>query len=140
MKRRGFTLIELIVVLVVISIGVGISMLKISLVEKIGEKNEIQGFVDDYLYLKDLSLSSGIKYTMDFNEDGYDIKGLSVKTRKLKYIKSLNVTSIEFEGNGYVNAEKNKPGHNLIFVSKRDPNTKWYFTIEAVGGYLSEKY
>lgn len=44
MKRRGFTLIELIVVLAIISISFGVLTLKFSIIDKIGAKNEIQDF------------------------------------------------------------------------------------------------
>lgn len=139
MKRRGFTLIELIIVLAIIGLGFGISVLKFSIVDKIGAKNEIQTFIDDYSYVRSLSLSSGKVYSINISENTYEISGPKEKTRNLKYIKSNNTTVISFDGSGYVKAVKTKEGHNLVFVSKKDPEIKWYFTIEAVGGYLSEK-
>lgn len=139
MKRNGFTLIELIIVLAIISIGFGVSILKFSIVDKIGARNEIRTFVDDYSYLRALALSTGDKHYIRFTSDGYEIDFNKKKDRDLKYIESLNVSKIEFYPNGYVNPKKTKEGHNLVFISQKDPNIKWHFTIEAVGGYLSEK-
>ena len=139
MKRRGFTFIEIIIVLAIIAIGFGVSILKFSIVDKIGARNEIQTFVDDYSYLRTLSLSSGKSGSISFDIGGYNISGVKNKTRNLKYIEPLNKTIIKFDETGYVSSKKDKDAYNLVFVSKKDPNVKWYFTIEAVGGYLSEK-
>lgn len=139
MRRRGFTLIELIVVLAIIGLGFGVSVLKFSLIDKIGARNEIQTFIDDYSYMRDLSLSSGNRSTLDINENGYVVSVPRKKVRTLKYIKPLTSTIITFEGTGYVSAEKTKKDYNLVFLSRKDPSKKWFFTIEAVGGYLSEK-
>lgn len=139
MKRRGFTLIELIVVLAIISISFGVLTLKFSIIDKIGAKNEIQTFVDDYSYLRDLSLSSGTKNFIKFTDSGYILSGYKEKTRDLKYIKSLNTENIRFNEDAYVSSDKIEEAYNLDFVSKKDPKIKWNFTIQAVGGYLSEK-
>lgn len=139
MKRRGFTLIELIVVLAIISISFGVLTLKFSIIDKIGAKNEIQTFVDDYSYMRDLSLSSGTINFIKFTDSGYILSGYKEKTRDLKYIKHLNTETITFAQNSYVSSKKNKEGYNLDFVSRKDPNIRWNFTIEPIGGYLSEK-
>lgn len=139
MKKSGFTLIELIIVLGIISIGSGIAILRFNVVDKIGARNEIQNFIDDYSYLRDLSLSTGKDNCMTFTDDYYITKGYIEKVRELNYIKSLNTEKIEFYPNGFVNTKKIKEAYNLVFVSKKDPDVRWYFTIDAVGGYLDEK-
>lgn len=106
MKRRGFTLIELIVVLAIISISFGVLTLKFSIIDKIGAKNEIQTFVDDYSYLRDLSLSSGTINFIKFTDSGYILSGYKEKTRDLKYIKHLNTETITFAQNSYVSSKK----------------------------------
>lgn len=139
MKKRGFTLIELIIVLAIITIGFGVSILKFSIVDRIGARNEIQTFIDDYSYQRALSLSSGTAGSINFTDQGYEISGKKQKSRKLKYIKPYRLTHIDFIWSGYVSSDKNEESYNLVFVSKKDPNRMWSFTIEAVGGYLSEK-
>lgn len=139
MKKSGFTLIELIIVLGIISIGSGIAILRFNVVDKIGARNEIQNFIDDYSYLRDLSLSTGTKNCMTFTDDYYITSGYIGKVRDLHYIKSLNTEEIEFYPNGFVNTKKIKEAYNLVFVSKKDPDVRWYFTIDGVGGYLYEK-
>ena len=139
MKKSGFTLIELIIVLGIISIGSAIVILRFNVVDKIGARNEIQNFIDDYSYLRDLSLSTGTKNCMDLTDDYYITRGTIEKFRDLHYIKSLNTVKITFKPNGYVSSPKTVEGYNLVFVSKKDPEVRWYFTIDAVGGYLDEK-
>lgn len=139
MKKSGFTLIELIIVLGIISIGSAIVILRFNVVDKIGARNEIQNFIDDYSYLRDLSLSTGSENYMTFTDDYYITRGTIEKVRELNYIKSLNTEEITFKSNGYVSSPKTVEGYNLIFVSKKDPDVRWYFTIDAVGGYLDEK-
>ena len=139
MKKSGFTLIELIIVLGIISIGSGIAILRFNVVDKIGARNEIQNFIDDYSYLRDLSLSTGKDNCMTFTDYYYITKGYIEKVRELNYIKSLNTEKIEFYPNGFVNTKKIKEAYNLVFVSKKDPDVRWYFTIDGVGGYLYEK-
>lgn len=139
MKKSAFTLIELIIVLGIISIGSAIAILRFNVVDKIGARNEIQTFVDDYSYLRDLALSNGKTNTLSFDENGYTMTGYIKKERKLKYIKSLHKDKISFTNDAYVSADKTTEAYNLDFVSRKDPNTKWNFTIQAVGGYLNEK-
>lgn len=139
MKKSGFTFIELIVVLGIISIGSAIAILRFNVVDKIGARNEIQNFIDDYSYLRDLSLSTGSENYMDLTDDYYITKGTIEKVRELNYIKSLNTEEITFKPNGFVNTKSEKEAYNLVFVSKKDPEVRWYFTIDAVGGYLDEK-
>lgn len=139
MKKSAFTLIELIIVLGIISIGSAIAILRFNVVDKIGARNEIQTFVDDYSYLRDLSLSTGYENHMTFIDDYYITRGNIEKVRELHHIKSLNTEEITFKPNGSVNTKNEKEAYNLVFVSKKDSEVRWYFTIYAVGGYLEEK-
>lgn len=139
MKKSAFTFIELIIVLAIISIVLGITTLKFSIIDTIGSRNEIHTFIDDYSYVREFSLSSGTRNRIYFTDQGYNISGTVNKVRILKHIKSLNEGKIEFSPTGFVAPVNTKQGHNLVFVSKKDSNIKWDFTIQAVGGYLSEK-
>lgn len=139
MKKSAFTFIELIIVLAIISIVLGITTLKFSIIDTIGSRNEIHTFIDDYSYVREFSLSSGTRNRIYFTDQGYNISGTVNKVRILKHIKSLNEGKIEFSQTGFVAPVNTKQGYNLVFVSKKDSNIEWYFTIQAVGGYLSEK-
>lgn len=139
MKKTAFTLIELIIVLAIVSTLLGLATLRFSLIDKIGARSEIQTFIDDYSYLRDLSISAGIKNSINFTDYGYEMTGYIYKKRNLKYIDSLNKYKIDISETGYVSTTKDSDAYNLYFVSKKDPDIKWHLTIEAVGGYLSEK-
>ena len=136
MKRRGFTLIELIIVLAIISISFLILTFRFSVIDKIGAENEIKAFVNDYYYARDKAMSTGVEIDLVFKDDSYSI---GKDERKLKYVKSLNSDKITFQTGGYVWAESTKEAYNLVFVSKKDSQKYWKFTIQAVGGYLNEK-
>lgn len=139
MKKSAFTLMELIIVIGIMAIGSTIALFRFNVIDRIGTRNEIQTFVDDYSYLRDLALSTGTTNTLTFDESGYTMTGYMKKERKLKYVKSLHEDEIKFTLDAYVSANKTTEAYNLDFVSRKDPNIKWSFTIQAVGGYLNEK-
>lgn len=145
MKKRGFTLIELIIVLAIISISFLILTFRFSVIDRIGAENEIKAFVNDYYYARDKAISTGVEIELVFKNEGYTI---GKEERKFKYVECLNVSErkkpdefpkIEFQESGYVGADSTKEAYNLSFVSKKDPQKQWNFTIQAIGGYLNEK-
>ena len=152
MKRRAFTLIELIIVLAIISISFIVLVFRFSIIDKIGAESEIKTFVNDYSYARDKALSTGKEIDINFDGNFYTIKPVTyhisgeIYTKKdekevkrdLKYIKSLDINKISFYPSGYVQVN-DKEEHNFKFVSKKDQQKYWFFTIQAVGGYLNEK-
>lgn len=135
MKKRAFTLIELIIVLAIISISSLMLIFRFSVIDKIGAENEVKTFVNDYSYARDKALSSGQRIEIVFSSSGYSI---GKTNRDLKYVKSFYVNTIIFYPNGYVNVNKTKKDHNIKFVSNKDSQKYWSFTIQAVGGYINE--
>lgn len=135
MKKRAFTLIELIIVLAIISISSLMLIFRFSVIDKIGAENEVKTFVNDYSYARDKALSSGQRIEIVFSLSGYSI---GKTNRDLKYVKSFYVNTITFYPNGYVNVNKTKEDHNIKFVSNKDSQKYWSFTIQAVGGYINE--
>lgn len=152
MKRRAFTLIELIIVLAIISISFVVLVFRFSIIDKIGAESEIKTFVNDYSYARDKALSTGKEIEINFDGNFYTIKPVTyhisgeIYTKKdekevkrdLKYIKSLDINKISFYPSGYVQINDKKE-HNFKIVSKKDRQKCWFFTIQAVGGYLNEK-
>ena len=152
MKRRAFTLIELIIVMAIISISFVVLVFRFSIIDKIGAESEIKTFVNDYSYARDKALSTGKEIEINFDGNFYTIKPVTyhisgeIYTKKdekevkrdLKYIKSLDINKISFYPSGYVQINDKKE-HNFKIVSKKDRQKCWFFTIQAVGGYLNEK-
>ena len=157
MKRRAFTLIELIIVMAIISISFVVLVFRFSVIDNIGAQNEVKTFLNDYSYARDMALSSGLTQRIKFEDGGYKIecsvssddleKKVPIK-RKLKYVEYLKVSEnknlknnfleIEFQETGYVYVNSWKYDFRLDFVSKKDLQKKWTFTIQAVGGYIYE--
>lgn len=135
MKKRAFSLIELIIVLAIISISFFILIFKFSIIDRIGAENEIKAFVNDYSYARDKALSTGKKMKIVFKNDGYEIGEIE---RKLKYVECMNTSEITFQETGYVLVNKTEESHSIVFASKKKPQKKWTFTIQAVGGYIYE--
>ncbi len=138
MKKRAFSLIELIIVLAIISISFFILVFRFSIIDRIGAENEIKAFVNDYSYARDTAISTGFDSSIIFTDQGYEIKREENIKRELKYIDSLNVSEMVFYNSGYVLINKTKSDHKVVFTSKKDPQKKRTFTIEAVGGYIYE--
>lgn len=152
MKRRAFTFIELIIVLVIISISLAVIVFRFSLIDKIGAESEIKTFVNDYSYARDKALSTGNEIGIDFEGNSYTIFSLIYQKygknyiakkvvdtkRNLKYVKPLDINEIRFYSSGYVQINDKKE-HNFEFVSRKEQGKHWNFTIQAVGGYLDEK-
>ena len=152
MKRRAFTLIELIIVLAIISISFVVLVFRFSIIDKIGAESEIKTFVNDYYYARDKALSTGNDIEIDFKGNSYTIFSLIYQKdgknyiakkvvdtkRELKYVKPLDINEIRFYPSGYVQINDKKE-HNFKIVSKKDRQKCWFFTIQAVGGYLNEK-
>ena len=153
MKRRAFTLIELIIVLAIISISFIVLVFRFSIIDKIGAESEIKTFVNDYSYARDKALSTGKDIEIIFEGGSYTIIDLIfdgdgnnliseqvVDTKRdLNYIKSLDINKIIFYSNGYVQINKTKEEYNFEFLSRKEQGKHWNFTIQAVGGYLNEK-
>ena len=153
MKRRAFTLIELIIVMAIISISFVVLVFRFSIIDKIGAESEIKTFVNDYSYARDKALSTGKDIEISFEGDSYTIKPVKYLyrdeiytpkeekkiIRELKYIEPIDINKITFYSNGYVLVNNTKEDHNFELVSKKDQQKYWFFTIQAVGGYLNEK-
>ncbi|WP_296113186.1 prepilin-type N-terminal cleavage/methylation domain-containing protein [uncultured Anaerococcus sp.] len=139
MKKSAFTLIELIIVIGIISLGLAIVSLRFNIVDEIGAKNEIKTFVNDYNYARDMALSSGTTQYIKFEDNSYSLVGKINIKRNFKYVKCNNTKEIKINDNAYVVIDKEKEAHNLKFTSKKNPDKKWTLGIEAVGGYINEK-
>lgn len=86
MKKRGFTLIELVAVLAISSIIIAIASLKFNIIENFKSNLELQTLINDCNYAKMKAISTGDDYKLVFNRDYYYIS-LSWKDDKNAIIK-----------------------------------------------------
>lgn len=73
MKKRGFSLIELIVVVALMSIISLVALLKFNILNKIKAKNEVNLLINDLYYAKERALASGQDVRVKFKDDKYYI-------------------------------------------------------------------
>lgn len=74
MKKRGFSLIELIVVVALMSIISLVALFKFNILNKIKAKNEVNLLINDLYYAKERALASGKDVKVKFKDDKYYIR------------------------------------------------------------------
>ena len=111
MKKRGFTLIELVAVLGIISLVSAVAILRFNIIENFKVNTELQTLINDCDYAKMKAMSRGEKYTLIFDKYNYQIIGTSIASsekpinRELSSIYFRNYTDnneISFTKNGTV--------------------------------------
>lgn len=141
MKKKGFTLLELIVVLFIMSIIIGIASIRFNVIDKIKANMELQTLINDVDYAKMKAIATGQTTYIKFGKDSYIVKihdtFIEDKIfRQLDYINFLHFSTsndgnlIEFNSNGSVTY----PGTVSINVSDKAGNTKNYELVVIVGG------
>lgn len=115
MRKKGFTLIELIVVIGLVSLISLVGMVRFDFLGKIRAKNELNILINDMYYAKEKALISGRKCTVHFREDKYMLRFSKVSVmddmedidRNLAYLTlSKKVDPVVFNGTGSVSGAK----------------------------------
>lgn len=104
-KRRGFTLVELLVTIAIISIISTIAVLRLNIIREIKIKNEVNTLNNNVYFAKEKAMASGNTVIVKINKDYYTISqksGLKVEemeARKvnLKYLRKYGHETEEFE-------------------------------------------
>lgn len=92
MKRKGLTLIELLLTVSIISILLVITMPKLKVVERIKVKNDIKNIYTNINKCRNLAISTSRETTIDFQSKGqytYSFKGKNVV---VKYSPLINIS------------------------------------------------
>lgn len=109
MRKKGFTLIELIVVIGLVSLISLVGIVRFDFLGKMRAKNELNILVNDMYYAKEKALISGRKCTVYFRDDKYMLRFSKVSVmddmedidRDLDYLTlSKKVDPVVFNGKG----------------------------------------
>lgn len=117
MKKKAFTLLELIVVMGIISLIMSIMAIRFNLVKRVKEKNEVNTILADINYCKEKARVTGYKYKFFiYGERSYKITRANFNSDKQDSVdkKSVDLEVISFSG-FKTNFNKKNP-KEIIFV------------------------
>lgn len=137
-KKRGFTLVELLVTIAIISIISTVAVLRFNIIREIKIKNEVNTLVNDVYFAKEKAMASGNNVILKINKDYYTISqksGLKVEQMKERKV-SLNYlekrgsgeNTFEFFPTGSVSGPK-----SISFSC--DNGYNYILTVAVAGGY-----
>lgn len=90
MKKRGFTLIELVAVLGIISIVSAVTIMKFNVVDNFKANIELQTLINDCDFAKMKAISTGEEYVLSFDKHNYKIAGASKSSAKAPISRNLD--------------------------------------------------
>lgn len=125
MKKHGFTLIELIVVLTIMSIVLGIGALKFKVVDSFKANSEIQTMINDVNFAKMKALSTGRAYQLVLNNYSYTIKPKGEESKDDIIYRKLNYLEIGFNEKNFSNlitytASGSISNAGTIYIKRKD--------------------
>ncbi|WP_235932811.1 type II secretion system protein [Peptoniphilus faecalis] len=139
-KSRGFTLIELVICIGILSILLSIANINLNVRDKIEAKEQLKTMALDIKQLKNYSQVNNCRTSIKINNDGYILnflgKSRHVKFNKLVKLKSTNVRVINFTTEGKPSFLANKNSAGTINYTINDKKTV-KITIQPVTGKVS---
>ena len=125
MKKRGFTLIELIAVLAIMSIFMCIGVFKLNIIDNFKAGNEIQTMINDVNFAKMKALSTGRPYNLVLTNNSYIIKPLGEESKDQVIRKDLKYLDIGFDENNFsktitYTASGSVNNAGTVFIKRKD--------------------
>lgn len=90
MKKRGFTLIELVAVLGIISLVSAVAIMRFNILDKLKTNMELQNLINDCDYAKMKAISTGEDYVLLFDKNSYNIVAASKYVPESDISRDLN--------------------------------------------------
>lgn len=138
-KTKGFTLIELILVITIMAILFSVSGINYQITDKIKSKNQIYELKYNINQIKRYSQIHRFNGSIEIKEDGYIInfknKSEEIKFNKLINLESTNLSVISFTSKGKPSFKNNVNSAGTIVYSIGD--TRYKITIEPVTGKVN---
>ena len=132
MKKRAFTLIELIICLAIISLISSIILIKSGVISKLQERKEIENLQADINYCREKSLVTGFSYKIEISRDSYKISRKDdnkfVKEIFFKHIRANIDNIFVFRPTGSV-----KGSGKIYFTSK---NNEYSIIVSPIAGRI----
>lgn len=118
MKKKGFTLLELIVVLFIMSIIIGIASVRFNIINKIKAKNEIQTLINDVDYAKVKAMTVGEITRITFYKNKYIVKISDIRYDD-EIVRNLDFLTFEnFSTSNHKNVIKFNPSGSVTYPGK----------------------
>lgn len=132
MKKRAFTLIELIICLAIISLISSIILIKSGVIPKLQERKEIENLQADVNYCREKALVTGFSYEIEISKDSYKISREDdkkfVKEIFFKHIRANIDNILVFRPTGSV-----KGSGKIYFTSK---NNEYSIIVSPIAGRI----
>lgn len=145
MKKRGFTLIELILVLFIMSTILGIGFVKFNVINKYKANKEIQTLINDIQYAKIMALTTGVDYKVKISPTRYEIiSNKREDPNKPKYTDStekvvnLDYITIKVNTHTFVfkptGSPSNANSYEFSYKNRVDGEDTYKISIQVGGG------
>lgn len=145
MKKRGFTLIELILVLFIMSTILGIGFVKFNVINKYKANKEIQTLINDIQYAKIMALTTGVDYKVKLSPTRYEIISFKRENpNKSKYTDSTEkVVNLEYitiivSTHTFVfkptGSPSNADSYEFSYKNRVDGTDTYKITVTVAGG------
>ena len=126
MKKRAFTLVELIIVISIISIFASLSLVKFNILGRVEEEREIKTFIADMTFCKEKSMVTGLTYSCTFSKKAYVINSSVNFTGKAPKIKPIKR---KFRHLDFTNAQSRLSSGKIKFYYLSSPSEAFSFKI-----------
>ena len=145
MKKRGFTLIELILVMFIMSTILGIGFVKFNVINKYKANKEIQTMINDIQYAKIMALTTGVDYKVKISPTRYEIiSNKREDPNKPKYTDStekvvnLDYITIKVNTHTFVfkptGSPSNANSYEFSYKNRVDGEDTYKISIQVGGG------
>lgn len=148
MKKKAFTLIELIIVMGIISLMLSIIAIRFDIVKKVKEKNEINTILADMNYCKEKARVTGVKYSFSIDgSNSYSIRRAyidntsnnSTSIKKEVDLEVIEITHNNLKDNDVITFKPSGSVANPGTISLSGLDSKYSLSVGVAGANIQVK-